>query len=86
MNPLIAKLSAFAVSSFYRRCWSTIFFGLVGGAEPTEAFAIDKSFDVLFMIIIGGLGSILGSMIGAAFIILLPIFFKNVLVGYVNSN
>ena len=35
------------------------------------------------MIIIGGLGSILGSMIGAAFIILLPIFFKNVLVGYV---
>ena len=47
----------------------------------TEAFSIDQSFDVLFMIIIGGLGSILGSLIGAAFIVLLPVLFKNVFVG-----
>tara|TARA_B100000902_G_scaffold55276_1_gene61950 strand:- start:1362 stop:2438 length:1077 start_codon:yes stop_codon:yes gene_type:complete len=83
VNPLVAKLSAFAVSSFFIGVAGALYFSVwLGAAEPTEAFAIDKSFDVLFMIIIGGLGSILGSMIGAAFIILLPIFFKNVLVGY----
>jgi len=32
---------------------------------------------VLFMIIIGGLGSILGSFLGAAFIVLVPIFLTN---------
>ena len=51
-----------------------------GAAEGTEAFPINVSFNVLFMIIIGGLGSILGSLIGAAFIVLLPVFFKVFLV------
>jgi branched-chain amino acid transport system permease protein len=46
-----------------------------------EAFGIQKSFLVLFMIIIGGLGSIFGSFAGAAFLVLLPVFLKNVLVG-----
>ena len=41
--------------------------------EPT-AFDVQRSFFVLFMIIVGGLGSILGSFLGAAFITLLPIF------------
>jgi len=36
---------------------------------------------VLFMIIIGGLGSIFGSFAGAAFLVLLPVFLKNALVG-----
>ena len=48
----------------------------------TEAFGIDKSFLVLFMIIIGGLGSIVGSFIGAAFMVLLvPVLLKNIMVG-----
>ncbi|MGF1501026.1 MAG: branched-chain amino acid ABC transporter permease [Paracoccaceae bacterium] len=82
VNPLRAKLSAFAISSFYIGIAGALYFALWNGAaEPTESFAIDKSFDVLFMIIIGGLGSIFGSLIGAAFIVLLPVFFKNVLVG-----
>jgi branched-chain amino acid transport system permease protein len=38
------------------------------------AFDINRSFQILFMIIIGGLGSILGSFLGAAFIVLTPIF------------
>jgi len=38
------------------------------------AFSIDRSLQLLFMVIIGGLGSILGSFLGAAFILLLPIF------------
>ena len=39
-----------------------------------EAFTLDLSFRVLFMIIIGGIGSILGSFLGAAFITVFPIF------------
>ena len=80
--PLAAKLSAFAVSSFYIGVAGALFFSVyLGAAEPTEAFGIDKSFLVLFMIIIGGLGSIFGAFIGAAFLTLLPVLMKNVMVG-----
>ena len=80
--PLTAKLSAFAVSSFYIGVAGAIFFSVyLGAAEPTEAFGIDKSFLVLFMVIIGGLGSIFGSFVGAAFLTLLPVLMKNVMVG-----
>ena len=48
------------------------------GSAETEAFDIDLSFQVLFMIIIGGLGTILGSFLGAAFITLVPVFLTNV--------
>ena len=80
--PLRTKLSAFAVSSFYIGVSGAMFFMIyLGAVEPTEAFGIDKSFLVLFMIIIGGLGSILGSFIGAAFMVLIPVLFKNIMVG-----
>ena len=46
-------------------------------AEP-DLFDINLSFKVLFMIIVGGLGSILGSILGATFIVLIPIFLTNV--------
>jgi branched-chain amino acid transport system permease protein len=45
----------------------------------TQAFAINVSFDVLFMVIIGGLASIMGSFLGAGFIVLMPIFLTNFL-------
>jgi branched-chain amino acid transport system permease protein len=81
VNPLMAKLSAFAVSSFYIGMSGALYFAVwKGAAEGTEAFPIFVSFNVLFMIIIGGLGSIMGSIVGAAFITLLPVFFKKVLV------
>ncbi len=80
--PLRTKLSAFAVSSFYIGVSGAMFFMIyLGAVEPTEAFGIDKSFLVLFMIIIGGLGSILGSFIGAAFMVLIPVLLKNIMVG-----
>ncbi len=79
--PLKAKLSAFSISSFYIGIAGALFFLVyLGAVEPTEAFGIDKSFLVLFMIIIGGLGSILGSFIGAAFMFLMPVLIKNILV------
>lgn len=82
VNPLNAKLTAFAVSSFFIGIAGALFFAVyLGAAEVTEAFGIQKSFLVLFMVIIGGLGSIFGSLAGAAFLVLLPVLLKNVLVG-----
>ncbi|MFC7705753.1 branched-chain amino acid ABC transporter permease [Plastorhodobacter daqingensis] len=82
VNPLKAKLTAFAVSSFFIGIAGALFFAVyLGAAEVGEAFGIDKSFLVLFMIIIGGLGSMFGSFAGAAFLVLLPVFLKNLLVG-----
>jgi branched-chain amino acid transport system permease protein len=82
VNPLRAKLTAFAVSSFLVGIAGALFFSVyLGAVEVGEAFGIQKSFLVLFMVIIGGLGSIFGSMAGAAFMVLLPVFLKNLLVG-----
>lgn len=77
VSPLRAKLSAFAVSSFYIGVAGALFFAVyLGAAEAGEAFGIQKSFLVLFMIIIGGLGSIFGSFAGAAFMVILPVLLK----------
>jgi branched-chain amino acid transport system permease protein len=82
VNPLKAKLTAFAISGFFVGIAGALFFAVyLGAVEVGEAFGIQKSFLVLFMIIIGGLGSIFGSLAGAAFMVLLPVLLKNVLVG-----
>ena len=68
------KLLAFAISSFYCGVAGALYaYTYLGTVEP-EAFTLDLSFRVLFMVIIGGTGSILGSFLGAAFITLFPIF------------
>jgi branched-chain amino acid transport system permease protein len=77
VNPLKAKLTAFAVSSFFIGIAGALFFAVyLGAVEVGEAFGIQKSFLVLFMIIIGGLGSIFGSFAGAAFLVMLPVALK----------
>ncbi|WP_171097516.1 branched-chain amino acid ABC transporter permease [Ruegeria sp. HKCCD7255] len=77
VNPLKAKLTAFAVSSFFVGISGALFFAVyLGAVEVGEVFGIQKSFLVLFMIIIGGLGSIFGSFAGAAFLVLLPVLLK----------
>jgi branched-chain amino acid transport system permease protein len=77
------KLLSFAISSFYCGVAGALFaFCYLGTVEP-EAFTLDLSFRVLFMIIIGGVGSILGSFLGAAFITLFPTFL-NVATGWVS--
>jgi branched-chain amino acid transport system permease protein len=71
---LRVKLGAFAVSSFYLGVAGALWaFAYLGTVEP-HGFDLDRSFQVLFIVIIGGLGSIAGSFLGAAFIVLLPIF------------
>ena len=73
IRPMMAKLSAFAVSSFIvgvaGALWAFVY---LGSWEPL-AFDVNRSFQLLFMVIIGGLGSILGSFLGAAFIVILPL-------------
>ena len=82
VNPLKAKLSAFGLSSFFNGIAGALLFTVyLGAVEGGEAFGISKSFLVLFMVIIGGLGSILGSFVGAAFMVLMPVLLKNILVG-----
>ncbi len=77
VNPLKAKLTAFAVSSFFVGIAGALFFAVyLGAVEVGEVFGIQKSFLVLFMVIIGGLGSIFGSFAGAAFLVLLPVVLK----------
>ncbi|WP_432380919.1 branched-chain amino acid ABC transporter permease [Duganella sp. P38] len=67
------KLLAFAVSSFYCGVAGALYaYAYLGTVEP-EAYNLDLSFRILFMIIIGGVGSVLGSFLGAAFIVLLPV-------------
>ena len=73
IRPVYAKLTAFAVSSFYCGVAGALWgFVHLGSWEPL-AFSINLSFSLLFMIIIGGMGSILGSYFGAFFIVALPI-------------
>ncbi len=73
IRPVFAKLTAFAVSSFIvgvaGGLWGFIH---LGSWEPA-AFNLSRSFDLLFMVIIGGLGTVMGSFFGAAFIVVLPI-------------
>jgi branched-chain amino acid transport system permease protein len=82
VNPLKAKLTAFAVSSFYVGISGALLFTVyLGAVEVGEAYGIIKSFLVLFMIIIGGLGSIFGAFAGAAFMVILPVALRNLFAG-----
>lgn len=78
IRPAYAKLSAFAVSSFVVGVAGALWGYVHLSAWEPLAFGLDRSFQLLFMIIIGGLGSIVGSFFGAAFIVLLPILLTNV--------
>jgi len=72
------KLLAFAVSSFYLGVAGALWaFAYVGTVEP-HGFDLARSFQILFIIIIGGLGSIAGAFVGAAFIVLFPVLLSNV--------
>jgi branched-chain amino acid transport system permease protein len=80
------KLLAFAISSFYCGVAGALYaFAYLGNVEPA-AFELDLSFRILFMIVIGGVGSILGSFLGAAFIVVLPIFLDIWAAGFERSS
>jgi branched-chain amino acid transport system permease protein len=83
--PMRTKLLAFAVSSFYCGVAGALFaYAYLGTVEP-EAYNLDLSFRILFMVIIGGAGTILGSFLGSAFIVLTPIVL-NTLVNWLDAS
>jgi len=77
IRPLNTKLIAFAVSSYYTGVAGALFVFTYLGSAEVEVFDINMSFEILFMVIIGGLGSISGAFLGAAFIVLIPILITN---------
>lgn len=79
VRPLVTKLSAFAVSSYICGVAGAmmVFFWL-GAAEPSS-FSITVSFQILFMAILGGLGSLIGCYFGVAFIWILPVLLRTLL-------
>ncbi|MDR3369172.1 branched-chain amino acid ABC transporter permease [Rhodoferax sp.] len=79
IRPMYAKLSAFAVSSFIVGVAGALWGFVYLGAWEPAAFSVDLSFKLLFMVIIGGMGSIMGSFFGAGFIVLLPIVLNQLL-------
>jgi branched-chain amino acid transport system permease protein len=85
IRPMRAKLLAFAVSSFYCGVAGALFaYAYLGTVEP-EAYNLDLSFRILFMIIIGGVGTVLGAFLGSAFIVVLPIAL-NMLVTFLDAS
>ncbi|CAH0208213.1 hypothetical protein SRABI123_02089 [Pseudomonas sp. Bi123] len=71
------KLLAFAISGFFLGVAGALWaFTYLGTVEP-HGFDLNRSFQILFIIIIGGLGSILGNFLGAAFIVLFPVLLSN---------
>jgi branched-chain amino acid transport system permease protein len=75
---LKTKLQAFAISAFYCGVAGALLaFCYLKSLEPV-AFDIKLSFKVLFMCILGGLGTINGAFIGAAFILLFPVLLNAV--------
>ncbi len=76
VRPLYAKLSAFAVSSYFAGVAGAMMVFLWLGAAEVESFDVNHSFLILFMVILGGLGSLVGSYLGAAFIWILPVLLR----------
>ena len=72
------KLAAFGISSFIIGIAGALWAFAYLGTVDSRSFDLDRSFTVLFIIIIGGMGSISGAFIGSAFIILFPILLSNI--------
>ena len=78
IRPVHAKLTAFAMSSFFIGVAGALWAFVHLGSWEALAFDVNRSLNLLFMVIIGGLGSILGSFFGAAFIVILPLLLNQV--------
>ena len=70
------KVMAFAISSFVIGLQGAVYGYLIGNVNA-ETFNLDLAIQFVAMIIVGGLGSIAGSIVGAAFVTALPILIQN---------
>jgi branched-chain amino acid transport system permease protein len=72
------KLMAYAISSFYTGIAGALFAFAYLGTADAHSFDLDKSLEVLFIVLVGGSASLLGNFLGAAFIVLTPIVLTRV--------
>ena len=78
IRPLRTKLIAFAISSYIIGVSGSLYAYYILENAEAEAFDILlTSFPVLFMVVIGGLGTVMGSILGATFITLVPVLLDN---------
>ncbi|MFO0753131.1 MAG: branched-chain amino acid ABC transporter permease [Thermodesulfovibrionales bacterium] len=68
------KLLAFAISSFYCGIAGSLYVNCYMHLLDTKTYSIELAFATVFMVVVGGMGTIMGAFIGAAFIFLLPIW------------
>ncbi|MCR8547902.1 branched-chain amino acid ABC transporter permease [Salipiger sp. P9] len=78
INLMRSKLTAFAISSYVVGVAGALFVFMWRGAAEPNLFDIPLSFRILFIAIIGGLGSVLGNYLGAILIVGLPVVLNTV--------
>jgi branched-chain amino acid transport system permease protein len=71
INPLAIKVKAFVISSFLAGIAGS-FFAHSEGYLSTQTFTFTKSFEIIAMNVVGGLGSLSGSILGAGILTILP--------------
>jgi branched-chain amino acid transport system permease protein len=80
VNVVKYKLVAFFASSFLGGVSGAILAFCYFQAVTPQQFSFDVSVELVAMVLIGGLGSVIGAYLGAAFVLLTPIILTNILV------
>src|SRR5262249_37756608 len=76
INPTNTKLSAFAIGAMFGGFAGSFFATRQGFISP-ESFTFPESATILAIVVLGGLGSQLGVVIAAAFLVLAPEFLRD---------
>lgn len=71
LSPARLKVLAFALSSFYAGVQGALLAQFLGHVEPQD-FTVAESITLVTAVVVGGLGSLAGSLLGAAFVVLVP--------------
>jgi branched-chain amino acid transport system permease protein len=80
------KVLAFGVSSFFLGIAGALWAFAYLGTASVQSFDLDRSFQILFIIIIGGMGSLAGNFIGSIFILLLPLLLDRISQGVFSGH
>ena len=71
VNTTYYKTLAFVVSAFFAGIGGGLYAGCIGVMAPAK-FGFMKSIEILVMVVLGGMGSMLGSVLSATFLTILP--------------
>jgi branched-chain amino acid transport system permease protein len=71
-----AKVVAFVFSAFFAGIGGALYAHQVGAIDPKE-LGFQKSIDLVIIVVIGGMGSITGIVLGAAILVILPEIFRS---------